>query len=340
MLIGELSRRSGISARMLRHYDSVGLVSPTGRTAGGYRQYSPADIRRLFHVESLRLLGLSLRDLRRALDEPDLTPSGLLGGLIEGTQERIAREEELLRRLRHVRDGEPTEWTDVLRIVASMRGLDSGDASRRQQSALSDATSLSGRLLAEAVLEEADPNVAGALRWALQRSGDEALPVLRRALDSPEAQTRRRAVTAIAELDGDDAVALLTLALAHPDPAVRGPAALALGSRGHVDALPVLVGMVVTGTLDIESADALAVIGVEGGLDDRVAGALATEAHHEGIDVGARLRLVQALAEIRGPVADRSLRALTEDPDRRVALTAASILRARGIGGSAVDGDS
>lgn len=63
MLIGEVSRRSGVSTRMLRHYDTVGLGRPTGRTPGGYREYSAEDIRRLLHVESLRTLGLSLRAL-------------------------------------------------------------------------------------------------------------------------------------------------------------------------------------------------------------------------------------------------------------------------------------
>ena len=47
MLIGEVARRSGVSTRMLRHYDALGLVRPTGRTIGGYREYSEADIRRM-----------------------------------------------------------------------------------------------------------------------------------------------------------------------------------------------------------------------------------------------------------------------------------------------------
>ncbi len=58
MLIGEVAERSGVSPRMLRHYDALGLVSPTARTAGGYREYTSDDLRRLFHVESLRTLGL------------------------------------------------------------------------------------------------------------------------------------------------------------------------------------------------------------------------------------------------------------------------------------------
>jgi DNA-binding transcriptional MerR regulator len=331
MLIGELSRRAGISARMLRHYDSVGLVSPTGRTEGGYRQYSPADIRRLFHVESLRSLGLSLRDLRRALDEPDFTPSGLVAELIASTQERLARDGELLRRLQHVADGGPAEWTDVLRIVALMRGLDSDDPSRRQQSALSvvDDAVPPGRLLAEAVLEEADPIVAGALRWALRRSKDDASRVLGPALCSAEAATRHRAVTAIAELDGEEATALLVDALDHTDPTVRGHAALALGTRGDARAVPELIGMVVAGIHDVESAETLGAIAAGSDLDDHIAGALAEELGRPGVAPDARLRLVQALAEIRGPVADRVLRELTADAEQRVAGTAAFILSTR-----------
>ena len=63
MRIGEVSRRAGISARMLRHYDELGIVSPSQRTAGGYREYTTQDIQRLFQVESLRSLGMSLRDI-------------------------------------------------------------------------------------------------------------------------------------------------------------------------------------------------------------------------------------------------------------------------------------
>lgn len=176
MLIGEVSRLSGVSARMLRHYDSTGLVSPRGRTVGGYREYSADDIQRLFHVESLRSLGLSLREIRRALDDPEFAPSRLVDELIATARERIAGEEELLRRLRQVRSTEPDEWTDVLRIVALMRRLDSDNASQRQRAALSSAHSEAApaELLAEALLAETDPNVAGALRWALARSATAA----------------------------------------------------------------------------------------------------------------------------------------------------------------------
>ncbi|MQT04258.1 MerR family transcriptional regulator, partial [Streptomyces jumonjinensis] len=94
MLIGDVARRSGVSARMLRHYESLGLVRPTGRTDSGYREYSSDNIRRIFHIESLRSLGLSLRDIRRALDDPGFAPAELVDDLIRQTRDRITAETE------------------------------------------------------------------------------------------------------------------------------------------------------------------------------------------------------------------------------------------------------
>ncbi|MEU8664634.1 MerR family transcriptional regulator, partial [Actinoplanes philippinensis] len=129
MLIGEVARRSGVSARMLRHYESRGLVQPTGRSHAGYREYTGEDIRRIFHVESLRSLGLSLRDVKRALDDPGFTPSKLVDDLIQRTRERIARETELLTRLRLIGDAEPSGWPDVLQVVALLHALGSDTVS-------------------------------------------------------------------------------------------------------------------------------------------------------------------------------------------------------------------
>ncbi|MGW5373743.1 MerR family transcriptional regulator, partial [Streptomyces sp. NPDC004011] len=173
MLIGEVARRSGVSTRMLRHYDALGLVRPTGRTLGGYREYSAEDVRRIFHVESLRSLGLSLKQIGRALEDPAFTPSALVGDLIRWTQDRLERERELLERLRAVDASEPTGWQDVLRIVELMQGLGSDSAARRQQAVLArpEDTPVPAELLARAALAEPDPHVAGALRWALARSG-------------------------------------------------------------------------------------------------------------------------------------------------------------------------
>ena len=151
MLIGEVSRRCGVSTRMLRHYDTLGLVKPTGRTSGGYREYSADDIRRLFHVESLRTLGLSLNEAKRALDEPDFAPADLVGELMQHTRQRIAAEEELLTKLERVDASAPSEWDDVLRMVSLLRALESEFAAHRQQAILSQ--ELNAALPVDALVE-------------------------------------------------------------------------------------------------------------------------------------------------------------------------------------------
>src|SRR5699024_3269828 len=127
----------------------------------------------------------------------------------------------------------------------------------RQQAVLAPAAEAPARLLAEAVLTESDPNVAGALRWALARAGHGIVASLAPGLGSEHVEVRRRAVLALAEIPGDEAAAVLTDALEDADMAVRGHAALELGSRGVLATVPVLVGMVVDGVNDVEASEAL-----------------------------------------------------------------------------------
>ncbi|MFI6509100.1 HEAT repeat domain-containing protein [Streptosporangium sp. NPDC050855] len=332
MLIGDVARRSGVSARMLRHYDTLGLVRPTGRTGAGYREYSDEDIRRIFHIESLRSLGLSLRDVGRALDDPGFTPADLVDDLIRRTRERIAAETELLTRLRRIDAAEPAGWEDVLQIVALLQELGSASAGRRQRAALSsvEEAAVPVEALVEAALSETDPNVAGALRWALARSGDDGPALLARGLGSPAAEVRERAVRAIAEIPDDRATATLREALASPDPVVRRHAALALGARGVADAIPVLVDTVVEGTNDVDAADALGALASRPALADRIATGLVDRLAHGDVEPSARRRLTQALADVPGTTASRALAELSRDEDRAVALTATYILGLRG----------
>jgi DNA-binding transcriptional MerR regulator len=327
VLIGEVARRSGVSTRMLRHYDSLGLVRPTGRTVGGYRAYSEEDIRRIFHVEGLRSLGLSLRQVGRALADPGFTPSTLVGDLIRRSEERLKREQELLERLRAIDASEPAGWDGVLHVVELLHGLDSPSPSRRQQAALAPAEDvpLPAELLARAVLTEANPNVAGALRWALARAGTDGVAGVAAGMRSADVDVRRRAVRAIAELPGDEATAVLADALEDPDPDVRRHAALASGSRGATTAVPVLVDMVVKGTNDVEAAEVLSALALDPGSAERILGALAAELAANTADPAVRIRVVQALAELPGTLARDALRQSAGDEDRAVALIASAL---------------
>ncbi|KAB2589622.1 MerR family transcriptional regulator [Streptomyces arboris] len=347
MLIGEVARRSGVSARMLRHYESLGLVRPSGRTGSGYREYSEEDIRRIFHIESLRALGLSLREVKRALDDAGFTPFALVDDLIRRTRERIAAETELLTRLRRIHAADPAGWEDALQVVTLLQALGSKSADTRQRAALASAfpgsSASSGssadevpvpvEALVEAALGESDPHVAGALRWALARSGDGAPALLAEGIGSPGAAVRERAVRSLAVLPGGEAAGHLRDALAHPDAVVRGQAALALGARGERDAVPTLVDMVAEGRNDTDAADALSVLAGDTATADRITARFVERLAQDTTEAPARGRLTQALAGIPGTQAYRTLVELSRDADRAVALTATYLLRLRDVQG-------
>ena len=66
--VGELSRLTGVTVRALHHYDEIGLVRPSQRTAAGYRLYDEPDVLRLQQVLVLRELGVPLDQIGAAID--------------------------------------------------------------------------------------------------------------------------------------------------------------------------------------------------------------------------------------------------------------------------------
>lgn len=66
--IGELARRTGLTVRALRHYDDIALLVPSARSAAGYRLYDRQDVARLYRIQALRRLDLSLADIQGLLD--------------------------------------------------------------------------------------------------------------------------------------------------------------------------------------------------------------------------------------------------------------------------------
>ncbi|MCR5978592.1 MerR family transcriptional regulator [Gordonia jinghuaiqii] len=319
MLIGEVARRSGVSSRMLRHYDAIGLVRPTGRTTGGYREYSEADIERLFHVESLRSLGLSLREAGRALDDPGFAPGALMADLIADTRARMAAEARLLERLEQVDSAGPGDWESVLGVISLLHGVRSDDPGFRQRAALASAGGdLPAVALVDALTVERDENVAGALRWALSQSGDGGLSSLAARSGDPDPEVRRRVIAAIGALDTPQIIPVLRDAVDDPDSDVRRHAALALGARGEPSAIGPLVELVAVGDRDVEAAE---VLGEYPGDPSRIVEALTGRLGTDP-DPAVRMRLVQALAEISGAASTSALSALTRDPDVMVARTA------------------
>jgi DNA-binding transcriptional MerR regulator len=67
MQIGEVAARVGLSLRTIRHYDEIGLVAPSERSAGGFRLYSEEDVERLSFIKTLRPLDFTLEQVRDLL---------------------------------------------------------------------------------------------------------------------------------------------------------------------------------------------------------------------------------------------------------------------------------
>lgn len=72
MQIGQVATRTELSITTVRHYDEVGLVTPSARSAGGFRLYTDADVERLLVIRRMKPLGFTLADMKELLDSLDV----------------------------------------------------------------------------------------------------------------------------------------------------------------------------------------------------------------------------------------------------------------------------
>jgi DNA-binding transcriptional MerR regulator len=71
--IGEAARLTNVTAKMIRHYEAIGLMPPADRTFAGYRLYGDPDLHRLRFIKRARSLGFAMRDIAALLglwDDP------------------------------------------------------------------------------------------------------------------------------------------------------------------------------------------------------------------------------------------------------------------------------
>ncbi|GAA1859707.1 MerR family transcriptional regulator [Brevibacterium marinum] len=87
MHIGEMTEKSGLSSRTLRHYEDIGLIPATGRTEGGFRVYTDEDFRRLMTIRRMKALSYSTAEMGELLAQLDI----LEGDLPDGEREKARR---------------------------------------------------------------------------------------------------------------------------------------------------------------------------------------------------------------------------------------------------------
>lgn len=100
--IKDLARKTGITVRTLRYYDSIGLLNPATKTEGGHRLYVHEDMRKLQQIQFFKSLGYSLKEIQEILTDPKWNwKQGLRGQLayIMEEQQRLRSMELALREL-------------------------------------------------------------------------------------------------------------------------------------------------------------------------------------------------------------------------------------------------
>ena len=95
--IREVARLAGISVRTLHHYDEIGLVRPSTRSAAGYRLYESADLDRLQQVLFFRELDFPLEEIERILNDPKFDVAAALRMQRHLLSERADRTAALIR---------------------------------------------------------------------------------------------------------------------------------------------------------------------------------------------------------------------------------------------------
>src|SRR4051812_40728627 len=100
--VGELAGVTGLTVRTLHHWDEIGLLRPSRRTAAGHRLYADADVTRLQQVTSLRQLGFPLEQIRDLLDRRGIPARQVITLHLEKLREQIELQRALQARLEQV----------------------------------------------------------------------------------------------------------------------------------------------------------------------------------------------------------------------------------------------
>ncbi|MFN7104293.1 MAG: Cu(I)-responsive transcriptional regulator [Pseudorhizobium sp.] len=108
MNIGQASESSGVSAKMIRYYEEIGLIRPMGRTGNNYRVYGEDEVHVLRFIKRARNLGFSLEETERLLtlwqdkDRTSAAVKDVADVHIADLERRIAEMQGMVKTLKHL----------------------------------------------------------------------------------------------------------------------------------------------------------------------------------------------------------------------------------------------
>jgi len=128
MQIGEVSKLSGVSAKMIRHYEEIGLIPPADRRDSNYRDYDHADLHRLRFVRRARDLGFSMVEIRNLLrlwsdrDRASRDVKALTQTHLAELDRRIAQMQEMRATLAHLAEACEGDHRPHCPIIETLAG--------------------------------------------------------------------------------------------------------------------------------------------------------------------------------------------------------------------------
>jgi len=130
MRIGEAASRSGVSAKMIRHYESIGLLAPAARRDNSYRDFDARDVHDLTFIRRARDLGFSIEEIGRLLalwrdrDRPSREVKEIAKTHIAEMETRIARMQEMVATLSHLAECCAGDERPDCPILSGLAGID------------------------------------------------------------------------------------------------------------------------------------------------------------------------------------------------------------------------
>ncbi|WP_405948692.1 MerR family transcriptional regulator [Streptomyces prunicolor] len=130
--VGALAEASGLTVRTLHHWDRIGLLGPSRRTAAGHREYTEQDVVRLYQVLALRRLGLGLETIATCLDV-GVDPVRLVNEHLAAVEASIASLEALRHRLAHIQGELASDRApEISTLIGALGTMGGADPEREQ----------------------------------------------------------------------------------------------------------------------------------------------------------------------------------------------------------------